>query len=59
MLQCPRKTQRHAATMAEAGVVKIVTLAADGVSTRVAAPLLDAAGHVVGTREADECDLSE
>jgi hypothetical protein len=36
---------------------QIITLGADGVSTRVAAPVLDSAGHVVGSREADESDL--
>ncbi|GBF93146.1 pyruvate kinase [Raphidocelis subcapitata] len=55
--QCPRKTQRYSSIMEETGVVKILTLGADGVSTRVATAVLDSAGHVVGSREEDEADL--
>ncbi|KAI8470661.1 MAG: pyruvate kinase [Monoraphidium minutum] len=55
--QCPRVEQKFAATMLERGVVKILTLAADGATTRVAAAVLDAAGHVVGSVDQDEGDL--
>lgn len=55
--QCPRVTQRFGDVMSEAGVVKILTLGNDGVSTRVATAILNATGHVVGSREEDEQDL--
>ncbi|KIZ01912.1 pyruvate kinase [Monoraphidium neglectum] len=55
--QCPRVHQKHADTMQERGVVKILTLGADGVATRVANAVLDKAGHVVGSVEEDETDL--
>jgi hypothetical protein len=55
--QCPRKTQKFTDVMQETGVVKILTLGADGVSTRVATAVLDSAGHVVGSVEEDEQDL--
>jgi hypothetical protein len=55
--QCPRKSQPFQSVFAECGVVKIVTIGADGVSTRVAAAVLDSAGHVIGSREEDESDL--
>jgi hypothetical protein len=50
--QCPRVTQRHGDLMSETGVVKILTLGADGVNTRVATAVLDESGtRVVGSRE--------
>ena len=36
---------------------QILTVAGDGVSTRIVEPVCDAQGHVVGSREADENDL--
>lgn len=55
--QCPRKTSKFDSVMSEAGVVKIITLGADGVGTVVATAVLDSAGHVVGSRDEDESDL--
>lgn len=55
--QCPRVVQKYADRMLERGVVKILTLGADGVATRVASAVLDSAGHVVGSVEEDEADL--
>ncbi|GBG00331.1 pyruvate kinase [Raphidocelis subcapitata] len=52
--QCPRVTQRWGDTMSEAGVVKILSLGADGVTTREATATIDSAGHVVESREEDE-----
>ncbi|KIY95848.1 hypothetical protein MNEG_12113 [Monoraphidium neglectum] len=51
--QCPRVTQLFGDTMREAGVVKILQLAADGISTVRAAACVDTAGHVVETREGE------
>lgn len=55
--QCPRKSQKYDDILEERGVVKIITLGADGVSTRVVAAVLDSAGHVIGSRDEDEHDL--
>ena len=54
--QCPRASARFAAAgMAEAGVVRILTLGADGVATRRACAVLDASGRaVVGSREEED-----
>ncbi|KAI8477220.1 MAG: pyruvate kinase [Monoraphidium minutum] len=54
VLQCPRVQKLYADSMQEAGVVKILTLGSDGVGTIKASAVLNAAGHVVGSREADE-----
>lgn len=48
-------TQRHGDCMLEAGVVKLLTLAADGVATRGATTVLTADGsRVLGSREEDD-----
>lgn len=52
--QCPRANQRFSESMQETGVVKIMTLGADGVSTIRSAAVLNSAGHVVGSVEEDE-----